>query len=375
MKTKNLVCACLLWALCAVGASAEDAPDTRPGGRTLHVVNEHIVNHQYRRAIAILDSALMHFPGNTDLHSLRVVLYYTWLDDYGTVDSLGGFFLDAVDSSLVCARRDIESNPDDAYAHFARGSALAYRAIYNSYTEGIGLRTIPGLLRDATGGVKSLKRARSADTSFADPLIGVGKYLHWKATHFPWPFATKADRREGVRLLEEAIRRGVRFGGGAEQTLGWVLMSERRYDDAIALAEPLILKYPGSRFFRDIVARAKMHSGDLEGARAGYQYIMDHLSPEERASNFIVMKHERYLALIDQREGKHRDACLRAARLNRLDYSAAHRDWMRRKFDTVTDVMMESPKSHESAAAVTAPAGPYLRKAPSSVSVGIYFLV
>lgn len=305
-------------------------------------VSELILVHRYRQAEAILDSLERLYPERAGIRLQKVVLYYTWLDDYAITDSLGGRFLAEIDTTIILGDRGIDEDPSDKWAWFFKGSAHAYRAFYRSYTEGINLVTIRGLIADANTGIDCLQRAARIDTAFTDPLIGIGKYLHWKSKKLPWPLASSKDGERGIRMLEEAVRRGVIADGGAVQTLGWVYMAEHRYDDAIALVQPWMDRYPASRFFAEIIARAYQEKGDYPRAEQLFNRILDGLSPTERASNFIVMKYERWIARLRYQRGDMAQACQIAKRLRLLDYSGVNRDWVSRRIGEADKVFREA---------------------------------
>ena len=313
---------------------------------TIDTVNELIVLHDYERAETLLNRLEEAYPDSPSVQLQKTVLYFTWIDDYGTVDKMNDRFTTAVNQTVDYSNAILREDPDNAYVRFYRGSALAYRALYRSYTEGIRVSTIPSLISDATSGINELQRANQLNPSFADPLIGVGKYQHWKAQKFPWPFASEKDAREGIRILEQAIDDGLQFDTGAIQTLGWIYISEKRYDDAIALVQPYDDRYPESRFFREILGRAYLGKKDYDRATEAFQSIVEGLSPQERESNFIVAKYERWLAKIEQERGNYGEACLHAHRLRRLDFTGVHEDWLQRKMNLNDRIMQEAcPKA------------------------------
>jgi len=324
------------------GALRANPPTPAPYMPILNQVSDFIVTHRYAEAEAKLDSLQRIYPESTDVRLQEVVLLFTWIDDYGIADSLGPQFMAGIDTVILFANRDIAKNPRNAWAHFFKGSARAYRSLFRSYVEGIGIGNILSLISDASSGMDELERARQIDTSFADPLIGIGKYLHWKSKKFPRPFSSPKEGQEGIRLLEKAVRMGAQADGGAVQTLGWVYMAERRYDDAIALVSPLARRYPRSRFFTEIIARAYLEKGEYAEADSFFQQIMDALTPQERASPFIVMKYKRWIARIRLLQGRPEEACRIARRLKDLNYTGVHHDWLDRKMGEVDKVIREA---------------------------------
>ncbi len=345
-KTQTSLCAAgrLLAAVTlAMGASeASAAVDSLNIEQAAQRVNDLIVTHRYRDAERELLALERAHPDSPTVHTQKAVLYYTWIDDYGIADSLAEVFLTAVSTTIELSDSMLQANPEDARTRFCRGSVLAYRSLFRSYTEGIRVSNIPSLIRDATAGIGQLERAFELDSGLADALIGIGKYEHWKAQKFPWPFATRNDARKGVRLLERAVEIGVDWEAGALQTLGWAYIAEKRYDDALALALPMIERYPDTRFFKEIAGRAHLAKKQYGLSEQYHRDILDNLMPEERASGFIVMKYERWIAQIEQERGNYRSACITAMRLRRLDFTGVHPDWLRRKIGRLTNIQTES---------------------------------
>ncbi len=308
----------------------------------LERVGRLVVVHEYREAEDRLDSLEAAYPDSSQVAMQQVILYYTWMDDFGIVDSLGPLFGESVDRTLELAERTLHEHQDNAMAHFARGSALMYRTIFRAYTEGVGVGNAPSLVRDARDGIEAMELALRYSPKFHDPMVGIGKYRYWKYDRLPWPFSSDRDRREGIRLLEDAVRLGVTSEPAAIQTLGWTYVSEGRFDDARELVEPLIARYPGSRFFREIRARALLYDGNWSEARKEYEEIRALLEEAGRERPYLRMKYGRRLAQIDGKTGRHYEACVRAQRLRRLNYDGVHETWLSRRMRPLTEIMQES---------------------------------
>jgi tetratricopeptide (TPR) repeat protein len=305
----------------------------------VHNVSDMIVSHRYREAEQQLDELWTAYPDSPSVHIQRTILYFSWLDDYGIADSLGGKFSTAVERTISLSDSVLSIDPRNAYVRFFKGSALAYRSLYRSYTEGVRLRNIPSLIGDASDGIHELEYAQRIDPEFIDPLIGIGKYKHWKSQKFPWPFGTRRDALEGISMLERAVREGVEWGAGAAQTLGWIYISEQRYYDALELILPMIDQYPQCRYFKEIAGRAYISMEDYDSAEMWFMRIIDNFSSQERASNYMVMKYERWLAYIDQRRGDSESACVRAQRLGELVFDGVHSSWRERKTKVLNGVL------------------------------------
>ena len=316
----------------AAGASSPVGSEME---RPMQRVTDLIAEHHYSAAESTLDSLLAEHPGTTVLHFQKMALYYTWLDDYGIADSLHAPFSAAVDSTLRSAERDIRADGDDGWAYYFRGSAYTYRSLFRSYTEGLGIGNVRSLASDAGKGIDDMRRARDRDDTINDVLLGVGKYHHWRSQKLPWPFSRGGDREKGIAMMEDGLRRGLYWQTAGVQTLSSVYMSEERYQDIIALVEPMHRRYPHSRFYSVPMARANMYLERYDVADSLLRSIREGFSPEENAEPLAVLKVERFIAELRMLQGREEEACEIARRLKDAEYPGVHPDWLRRKMGLV----------------------------------------
>ena len=301
-----------------------------------------VVEHRYEDAERLVQESALAHPDSPSVALQEVVLYYTWIDDFGIVDSLAPHFAAAVERTIQVAGAALETDQANARALFARGSAMMYRTVFRAYTEGVGLANVPSLVGDARAGIEDMEAALAAEPEFHDPMVGIGKYRYWKYDRLPWPFSSDKDRRAGLGLLEAALQLGVQSEAGAIQTLGWTYVSEGRYEDAKRLVAPMIERYPESRFFREIRARALLYEEHWDAAREEYGELLEILAESGGERPFLQMKYGARLAQIDEKTGRHYEACMRAQRLRRLDYSGVHERWLSKRMRLVTDIMRTS---------------------------------
>jgi tetratricopeptide (TPR) repeat protein len=317
--------------LLALLAIASTATACLPQEHALSRATDHMLVHDYQTAETILDSLAAANPDCADIHYSRMVLYYAWLDDFGTVDSLRPFFIDALDSTLHLSAKALKKNDKDAWAHYYKGTAHTYRSLFRSYTEGIGMGNVRALYRDASSGIDEMKKAGKLDPGMNDVLLGVGKYLNWRGGHLPWPFSSSSDQKKGIRKMEEGFRKGLRWHPGGVQALGSIYMHEKRYDEVLTIAEPMMEKYPNSRFFSILVAKAYMYKGDHARADSLFTLIQKRMSRDERNSRFVDLKVRRWIAELRLMQGRKSEACTLATELIERKYPGIHPDWLRRK--------------------------------------------
>jgi tetratricopeptide (TPR) repeat protein len=298
-----------------------------------HATNRMLI-HDYRGSEKILDSLAAVEPGHTDIHYSRMILYYTWLDDYGTVDSLRSRFTAALDSTLHLSQKALKKNDRNAWSHYYRGVAYTYRSLFRSYVEGVSVGNLRSLYRDASRGVDAMKKAKKLDRGLNDVLLGIGKYLNWRGRHLPWPLSSTNDEEKGISKMEQGFRKGLRWHTAGVQVLGTIYMHEKRYDDVLTIVEPAAKQYPNSRFFSILVAKAYMYKGDHARADSLFTLIQKRLSPEEHNSRFIDLKVRRWVAELRLLQGKKFEACVLATTLIEREYPGIDPDWLRRKMNS-----------------------------------------
>lgn len=196
--------------------------------------------------------------------------------DYETTDHEKEFYT-ASDNAVKKSRKALARNPNDAWANFYLGASFFYRAAYEGKRERYWASLQSGLK-----GLSALRAAVACDSTLYDAYLGLGSYDYFrsKATQVLSRLPFVGDNREkGIAEIRLAMERGKFTPILAKNGLVWILLEEKRYDEAEKLAAELRAAYPESRTFRwapaEIAFRKKEWEKVITLSQDLLQYVLD----------------------------------------------------------------------------------------------------
>ncbi|MBI4531448.1 MAG: tetratricopeptide repeat protein, partial [Candidatus Latescibacteria bacterium] len=208
-------------------------------------------------------------------------------------------FFAMIDSTVAVVQRSIQDHgrrPDDL---FYLGMAYGLRGAHEARCT----RWFSAFL-DTRRGAGILREVVLLDSTLYDAYFGIGTYTYWRSrftSKFVWLPFIEDYRGQGIASVQLAVERGRYLDVGAMSGLVWILVEEERFDEAVALARMLTLRFPEARIFRRDLAMALEKRGALEEARLLYEKMMtdyDAAGCEER-----VVMCLKALAEIAEKEG------------------------------------------------------------------------
>jgi tetratricopeptide (TPR) repeat protein len=155
-------------------------------------------------------------------------------------------FTHAIQESLRLTNEALARNPNDAAALYAQGVALGFRGTYNYLVRKAWLDA----LRDVTAARKLHNRVVQLEPSNIDARMmqGVHDYI---VGSLPWGYRLlgflagfHGDREQGIRTVRLVAEKGDLNKVDAQILLGVVARRERRPQDAIAICENLLKRFP-----------------------------------------------------------------------------------------------------------------------------------
>ena len=254
---------------------------------TLRSGINYIILQNYSEAERIfikLDKSFPHLPlGKIYLAAVEIAKSY----DYG--ESYNELF---IDSLLILAkdqsrRLEDKDNNNIWYKYFlslSEGYLAYFRALngnwLNSLSEGINA-------------LSDFEDLTALDRNFYDAFIAIGTFKYWKSRKtefFSWVPGYDDEKEEGIALLEEAVNHASYNTYLAINSLIWIYIDQKKYIKALNLANDVLKKYPGSRFFMWDLARAYEET-DPEKAIGEYTGILNSFTGKTNHYNEIVLKH------------------------------------------------------------------------------------
>jgi len=196
-----------------------------------------------------------------------------------------------LESSLDKAESNLKKDEDNLWNIYYIGLVKGFEAYYY----GISGSMISAL----SSGLKAVtyfEKCISVDSDFSDAYIALGTYKYWKSekTEFlNWlPFVSD-ERKTGINYL----RKGV-YGKSKNSLLGfnsliWIYIREKNFEEAMKIAKEGINQYPASRMIKMSLARVCENS-DLARANNLYREILTSFEKEKKLTNYkrVILLHK-----------------------------------------------------------------------------------
>lgn len=274
----------------ASGASGSDAPFFTPALDSLiSVAVEKTINQEYDSALADVRSIEARFPESPVGPFFRAAVLHSMMIDYENYDEEPEFKR-AVDLTLARSKKWLRRPETAAWGNFFMGAGLAYLAFYYGKQ-----MQIVQAFRTGLSSISALERALAADSTLYDAYLGLGVYKYYRSKYarfLSWlPFVAD-EREEGIRMVYVATDKGKFSRYAATNTLIWLLLDEKRFDEAYRLAHNAAATYPNSRFFMWTAAATERYLGRWDAALQRYQAILDSFQKEGRLApyNEVVIR-------------------------------------------------------------------------------------
>ena len=187
------------------------------------------------------------------------------------------------------ANAELNRNPNDVNALFARGFARSLEAVYSGMAE----RAFGAGLHQAWAARSDCSRVLQLDPNYVDAKLVVGVYDYVVGA---LPFAFKifigivgihGSKPQGTALLQDDAARGVVTSVEARTALMLFLRREGKYGQAAAIAHGLAQEYPHGFLFQ--LEEANLQKDGGEGMTAVYTY--QHLIQLARRPGYFNSAH------------------------------------------------------------------------------------
>jgi tetratricopeptide (TPR) repeat protein len=205
-------------------------------------------------------------------------------------------FVQNCEKAIEVGELMMQKDPGDKWNIFFTGGAYGYLGTFQARYK----RYIASF-RNGWTGVSYLKKIYDVDSTFTDVLYGLGLYHYWssKLSKLLWWMPGIGDKREeGIAQLKKVIEGGQYTSQPASTNLMWIYITEGRFDEAIAIAQSMLNKYPNNRIFSFGLAESYYYTGNCDKSESIFQAIMD-ISDSDEFNNCVNSLHCRlFLARI-----------------------------------------------------------------------------
>lgn len=200
----------------------------------------------------------------------KAMLYQAQMVDYES-DFREKDFYENIKIAKECAKERIKENSKDAWAYLFLGNAYGAKAVHEARKGNWWSGLNNGLMAKS-----ALNEAVKHDPLLCDAYVALGSYHYWASvvTKAFWWLPFVGDRREeGIAELKLAQEKSIYSQDAATNGLIWIYINEKKFDQAISLAEKMQDKYPQGKSFLWALATAYYEKFDWKNALLSYQEI------------------------------------------------------------------------------------------------------
>lgn len=237
---------------------------------------------------------------------------------------------DLTDKSISLCDKQIDDNPDDKNAYFARGYARGMHAAFITLVD----HSFISAARQGLSARNDSEQALKIDPGYADAKMAIG-IQQFAVASLPRVLrfmigitGVTGNKEKGLQFLREAAAQGVVTPVESRTALSLFLRHDARYAEALVVQRGLAEQYPRDYLFRLEVANLTKDEGNGPAAIKAYEAI---LADARKPRYFYDPRlHMTYFGLADTQRGQNEIA---DAAKNYLQAAAQPTcsDWLRRR--------------------------------------------
>lgn len=144
--------------------------------------------------------------------------------------------------------RLLSKNENSAWNQYFAALEKGYYAYYKALNKDYISAFSSGL-----SSVSKFEKCLKLDSSFYEAYIAIGSYKYWKSakTEFlRWLPFVNDEKELGVNYLKHALSKKTYNYVLAQNSLLWIYLNQKDYQNAVKLAESVLREYPENRSFR-----------------------------------------------------------------------------------------------------------------------------
>ena len=250
---------------------------------------DNIINQNYSQAKSEFEKLNLKYPylplGKIYLAATEIARSYDYSEEYN-----GELISKYLNSAKDQSEKLLEKNPGDIWYYYYLGLTEGYISYYEGLN-GSWLTSLKEGINSASNFEECLKR----NPDFYEAYSGLGNYKYWKSkkTGFlSWLPFVHDERAEGINYLQKAVDKSSYNTYLAVNSLIWIYIDKKYYDNAILISQKALEEYPKSRFFKWGLARAFEDVDKSKAINCYYEILNSY--PNLNSMNHyneIVLKH------------------------------------------------------------------------------------
>lgn len=261
-----------------------------------------IIKQDYKTANVFFDSLKIEYPdlplGKIYLAANKIAEEYDYGEDYDEE-----FILGNLDEAKEQSEKLMDSNKANIWYEYFYALAEGYTAYFHALNE-----SWFSALNSGFNSISEFEKILNSDKYFYEAYIAIGTFEYWKSrkTEFMnWLPFNNDSRKIGIEKLIVAIDSSSYNSYLATNSLIWIYIDQKKYEEAINVSKNALTKFPDSRTFKWGMARAYEEIDPLKAIEL-YNEILNSYPVLKNGNykNEITLKHiiaQQYLKLGDKK--------------------------------------------------------------------------
>ena len=277
------------------------APNDRQDKLFLRSI-EYVYQDSFSAAYAVLDTMINEYPDYWPANVFKIGVLFTEMNDSESKSKADQFHA-LIDTTEKGIEEYLKKYPDDKWAHFFKGIAMGYWALY----EGNHGSWLKAIFKGLAAG-KHYSKAIELDSTFYEAYLGLGSLNYWRSAKLgiarKLPFIP--DRREeGIRQIKLAIDSSRYSSLPAQTGLAWIYYNKKEYRKALHLMNDLMNRGYRGRQVLWPRGLAYFKIGNSKGVIACFSKIKDGLELQGNQNYYNIGLCNYYLGLAHYWSGKY----------------------------------------------------------------------
>ena len=239
-----------------------------------------------KQAFKELDNKYPKLPlGKTYLVAVEIAEAYDFQDRYNA------HYIEAnLDTAETLAKNLLDEDDENIWNRYF----MALQQGYYSYFQALEKNWLSAF-SNGLNSVENFEKCLKINPNFYDSYTAIGAFKYWRSrkTEFlKWLPFLKDERESGIKNLKIAVEHETYSNYLAVNSLLWIYIDQKKDKDAIELAEKVLSKYPGSRFFMWPLARAYEEVDHIKSIEIYYKILSSYTYlKNNNRYNEILLKH------------------------------------------------------------------------------------
>ncbi len=250
-----------------------------PAERRLMLLEIQETSHQAEHAVAesLARAYILRWPDDpTGYYARAVALQARHFGCEGYLDETA--IAAALNGAVERANERLRLDETDVWARYLLGLALGFQSV-DMLDRGRPLEA----WKISRRSLSALDDVRRKAPEVSDALLPLGAYHFWRGravAKWSWIPFVKDTREQGLQELRKATEEGYTTSISAQIMLMWALHVDRRYEEALTLADSLSLNYPRNRSILQVRAEALCALDCNKSALHAYRDLICTYEPE-----------------------------------------------------------------------------------------------